>query len=45
VKAGGTLVLDTHEIDEVVAVLSMVSTLRKKRQKAAEHSGGGGGGG
>jgi hypothetical protein len=45
VRCGGTLVLDTHEVDEVVAVLSMVSTLRKKRQKAAEHSGGGGGGG
>jgi hypothetical protein len=43
-KHGGTLVLNTHEIDEVVAVMSMVSILRKKRQKDAEHGGGGGGG-
>jgi hypothetical protein len=45
VKQGGTLVINAQEIDEVVAVLTMVSILRKKRQKAAEHSGGGGGGG
>jgi hypothetical protein len=45
IKYGGILVLNSDEIDEVVAVLSIVSILRKKRQKAAEHSGGGGGGG
>jgi hypothetical protein len=44
-KYGGTLALNSDEIDEVVAVLSIVNILRKKRQKAAERSGGGGGGG
>ncbi|OCL04288.1 hypothetical protein AOQ84DRAFT_442186 [Glonium stellatum] len=42
---GGTLVLDTRELDELIGILSLAVVLKKKRQRAAERSGGGGGGG
>jgi len=44
-STGGTFVVDTREVDELVAVASLVVVLKKKRQRAAERSGGGGGGG
>jgi hypothetical protein len=33
---GGTLVLNTDELDEVVGILTCLVMLRKKRQKDAE---------
>jgi hypothetical protein len=45
---GGVLLVDTHEIDERVAVLSTCVMLRRMQQRAAErtkYTGGGGGGG
>jgi len=44
-STGGIIVVDTREVDELVAVASLVVVLKKKRQRAAERSGGGGGGG
>lgn len=44
-STGGTFVVDTREVDELVAVASLVVVLKKKRQRAAERSGGGGGAG
>jgi len=45
IKFGGGLVLNSDEVDDVVAVVSMVNVLRKKRQKLYEYGGGSGGGG
>ena len=45
---GGVLLVDTREVDEVVALLSAYVMLKRMQQRAAERSkwtGGGGGGG
>lgn len=42
---GGVVMVDSREVDVLVAVLSLAVVLKKKRQRAAERSGGGGGGG
>ncbi|OCK80586.1 hypothetical protein K432DRAFT_246202, partial [Lepidopterella palustris CBS 459.81] len=43
ILTGGIFAVDTEELDELVAVLTLGVVLKKKRQRAAERSGGGGG--
>ncbi|KAF2816938.1 uncharacterized protein BDZ99DRAFT_564759 [Mytilinidion resinicola] len=38
-STGGTFVVDTNEVDELVAVLSLAVVLKKKRQRAAKRHG------
>lgn len=42
--AGGAMAVDTEQLDEVLAVLAVLATLRQIGQRAAERHHGGGGG-
>lgn len=42
---GGALVVDTEELDEMLAILAALVMLKQNKQRAAERSHGGGGGG